>query len=564
MGILTQNLNRLSPEQRLYTLQSLPAHLAAAGRGAELLQALTAFEFLQAKLTALGPGPLAADYDLAQEARVGLDGADVTGLRLIGDAVHLAASVLAAQPSHLAAQLLARLSPADGPRVAQVLAQAEAGPGGPWLHPLRPSLSRAGGPLRYILTGHEGRVRAIAVTDDSRRAVSAGDDQTLMVWDLANGTALYSLRGHTDQIYAAAVTHDGSLAVSGCNDRTVRVWDLGRGRVARTLQGHAASVKAVAVTADDKLAISVAADRTVIWDLASGQAVAERAGHGGYTSSVALLPDGQHALSPADDHSLRVWAVRTGLERPGGVLAGHSGEVTTVAVAPDGRQAVSGTRDGTVILWDLEQAAALQTWKMDERGINQVAFLPGGRRIIAVGESSTLTIWDLDGDAPVWATKDGEEGIKAVAVSADGALALSASFDRTVKVWNLPVLLGTGGQQKAPAPVGSLACAGAYAFSQQGEALTAWDVASARERFTLTGYHFVAAAPEVERALLVSQSQGLELWDLAGPAVVCPLPGEQPAAFLPDGSELIVALEGGALGRYRTVDGHRAATLRGH
>jgi WD40 repeat protein len=505
MGTLAQNLGRLSSEQRLHTLQSLPAYLAAAGKGQGLLRALTAFEFIQAKLTALGPAPLGADYDLASGAGLGLDDADVAGLRLIGDAVRLSAPVLAAQPTHLAAQLLARLSPADGPPpVAQVLEQAVAGPGGPWLRPLRPSLSRAGGPLRYVLGGHENRVRAIAITQDGKRAVSAADDRTLIVWDLANGTALFTLRGHTDQIYTVAVTHDGSLAVSGCNDRTLRVWDLGRGSVRRVLRGHEAYIKAVAVTADDALAISVAADRTIVWDMESGLPVVRRDGHGGYTSSLALLPDGRHALSPADDHSLRVWEVRTGVERSGGVLAGHTDNVNTIAVAPDGQRAVSGSQDGVLILWDLDQAAPLQSWKMDERGINQVAFLPGGQQIIGVGESSTVTIWDLDHGASIWQMQDGQEGIKAVAVSADGALALSAPFDSTVKVWNLPVVLSTSGQHEAPAPISSVACAGPYAFSQQGQALTAWDVDSAQERFALTGYRFVAAAPAMDRALLIS------------------------------------------------------------
>ena len=52
VGSLVQNLDRLSPKQRLYTFQSLPAHLAAAGLGGELVRA-------QAALLPMAPDPAA-------------------------------------------------------------------------------------------------------------------------------------------------------------------------------------------------------------------------------------------------------------------------------------------------------------------------------------------------------------------------------------------------------------------------------------------------------------------------------------------------------------------------
>ena len=42
----------------------------------------------------------------------------------------------------------------------------------------------------------------VAVTPDGTRAVSASDDKTLRVWDLATGKSLASLEGHTDTVLA--------------------------------------------------------------------------------------------------------------------------------------------------------------------------------------------------------------------------------------------------------------------------------------------------------------------------------------------------------------------------
>jgi WD40 repeat protein len=48
------------------------------------------------------------------------------------------------------------------------------------------------------LKGYTNSVNAVAVTADGRRAVSASADQTLRLWDLANGQTIRTFEGHTD------------------------------------------------------------------------------------------------------------------------------------------------------------------------------------------------------------------------------------------------------------------------------------------------------------------------------------------------------------------------------
>jgi WD40 repeat protein len=80
-------------------------------------------------------------------------------------------------------------------------------------------------------------VTGVAVTADGRFAVSASEDRTLKVWDVATGQHIRTLDGHTRPARGVAVTADGRFAVS--YDKMLKVWDLASGHLLATLEPHA-------------------------------------------------------------------------------------------------------------------------------------------------------------------------------------------------------------------------------------------------------------------------------------------------------------------------------------
>jgi WD40 repeat protein len=71
--------------------------------------------------------------------------------------------------------------------------------------------------------GHVRAVKSVAVTPDGRLAFSASDDQTVRVWNLANGTAI-ALFSADAQLSACAAAPDGATIVAG--DAVGRVYFL--------------------------------------------------------------------------------------------------------------------------------------------------------------------------------------------------------------------------------------------------------------------------------------------------------------------------------------------------
>jgi WD40 repeat protein len=116
--------------------------------------------------------------------------------------------------------------------------------------------------------GHDGVIRAVTFSSDSRRLASCSSDHTVRVWPI-DGGACQVLEGHTDEVFAVAFHPDGTRLASAGRDRAVWLWDLARGEEVARLQGHTEYVWSLAFSPDGTTLASGSGDFTVrLWDTA--------------------------------------------------------------------------------------------------------------------------------------------------------------------------------------------------------------------------------------------------------------------------------------------------------
>src|SRR4029079_14900393 len=108
----------------------------------------------------------------------------------------------------------------------------------------------AEGPYLELDTkGHMALIRSIVFTPDGSELISASDDKTIRVWDVATGRIVRTIRGEIGdgdpgKIYALALSRDGRLlAAGGCTGATgqgqpIRLYDLNEGTLIGLLEGH--------------------------------------------------------------------------------------------------------------------------------------------------------------------------------------------------------------------------------------------------------------------------------------------------------------------------------------
>jgi WD40 repeat protein len=125
------------------------------------------------------------------------------------------------------------------------------------------------GTVYGIHHGHSDSVRAISWSPDGTRIASAGNTNTIQVWDATGGnseTNIFTYTNHTNNIRSLAWSPDGTRIVSSSEDRTVQIWNATDGQYILTYRGHSLEVNAVAWSPDGSRVTSGGNDHAVqVW-----------------------------------------------------------------------------------------------------------------------------------------------------------------------------------------------------------------------------------------------------------------------------------------------------------
>ncbi|KAJ1562292.1 SCF ubiquitin ligase complex subunit cdc4 [Cladochytrium tenue] len=180
---------------------------------------------------------------------------------------------------------------------------------------------------KYVLTGHQASVRAIA--GEGRIVVSGSYDHSVRVWDVVTGTQLHYLTGHKEKVYSVGYCAKIDRAVSGSMDATVRVWCTRTGTAMFTLEGHSSLVGLLEIS--PKFLVSAAADSTLrIWNPMTGECLATLSGHQAAITSFHHDPNLNRIVSGAEG-GVKMWELKstTAATAPRDIADGSSAAVAT-------------------------------------------------------------------------------------------------------------------------------------------------------------------------------------------------------------------------------------------
>lgn len=208
---------------------------------------------------------------------------------------------------------------------------------------------------KRVFSGHNHFVQDLALSNDSRYALTASWDHTLRLWDLARGTCSKTFVDHEKDVLSCSFSADNKHIASGARDGDFKVWT---------------TVGVCAYTSDtDK--------------------------HNDWVSCVRYSPDSKdenNVLATASwDGTVKVWdASSMSLKN---TFTGHTNAVTSLSFAQKACYLASGGKDGSVILWNINEGAHLKHITHNAP-VNQVLFSKHKYQIVVATDNGFL-LWDL-------------------------------------------------------------------------------------------------------------------------------------------------------------------------
>ncbi len=298
-----------------------------------------------------------------------------------------------------------------------------------------------------VLREQKGAVNHLHLSQDGGRLVTASDDHTARVYDLAKGTSI-GLIGHEDEVWFAMFFPDGQRVVTTGKDRTIRIWDAATGAEISTLRGHTRPVLFAIPSQDGKQVFSQGDDATTReWDLATGKDRVLASGHETGRKS-AFSPDGRYFMTAGSRGVITLHDRQSGEARELAEMRVHVATAQLLPLYPmrfsrDSRLVAVGGPDGIVRVWDVGKKEKPRVLGGVTEPIVQVDFTPDGRQIAVASSKGSIRIWDLDtGSAKAFPTYDGL--VQAFAFSPDGQWLAYGGTDHSVHL----VHVGTGERRR--------------------------------------------------------------------------------------------------------------------
>lgn len=210
--------------------------------------------------------------------------------------------------------------------------------------------------------------RTFAISPDGTRvAVVPHEVNAVQIW-IRDGSLERTLEGFTQPVTSVRFTRDGARLVAGAADNTVRVWNVADGAALGQLNLPQPVAALTLVASDAQVAVAANDNAIRIYALpTSAEPVAPEpaATWEGNSQPVAALEtvgaEGNQVLSGSADGTARLWQLGGGLQRQ----FDHGGPIAAIAVRPDGARFATTGPNGVVKLWNATDGALIAELKGD-------------------------------------------------------------------------------------------------------------------------------------------------------------------------------------------------------
>ena len=365
---------------------------------------------------------------------------------------------------------------------------------------------------------HTSSVLSVAFSPDGKKIISTSWDKTAHVVNVATGELLFSTPPHTLSISKGYFSPDGDyiLTISGYS---INVWNAYTGEYLHALAGHKKAINALQFTVDGQHLISFGADKSVLlWDFARADLIQKLGKQKNAIIHAALSPNGQW-LAVADQKTVKLWDLR--LQQLHTTLKGHTAVINKLHFNHDSSQLITASADRNIRIWATKSNAWQQILTGHSAALYQARFSPNGKLALTAATDNRLNVWQIKPRKQLFSVPAHQARINHAIFSPNSQYIVTTSYDRSAKLWDSH----TGKRlHTLTAHKNNVSYA---AFSPDSRRLITvgydnnaylWNVRTGKLIRELTGHknriYFTAFSPDGRYVVTTSRDNTARLWDM--------------------------------------------------
>jgi WD40 repeat protein len=287
------------------------------------------------------------------------------------------------------------------------------------------------------LKGHQANIGAIDISSDGKIIASAGEDQTIKLWQRETGKLIYSFVGVNEPLQTLAISPNGKSIIAGGLDGRISQWQLDTKQYKSSFfarvnapDSHHGVILQLAFAANERFIVSASNDKTLrIWGYHTGELKRTLIGHEEAVNTCAISPDSQIIASGSDDKTIKLWRFDHSYAYQ--TFIGDRAAVNSLAFSNDGQYLISGGSDKAIKIWDIKTGEIIKSWQAHEQAIISIAINPH-RHLIASASRTEIKIWQGQTGELIKILR----GTAPLKFSPDGQFLITGSYGHKVKIWS--------------------------------------------------------------------------------------------------------------------------------
>lgn len=286
---------------------------------------------------------------------------------------------------------------------------------------------------------HEGAILDLAFDPGGAWAVTIGQDERVVHWDMSGAPKATPLEALNGQARCVVVHPHGDVFAVGYESGELKLWSVEKSQLLSAVQGHSHPIQSLdfsslgetlgsvcrggefhvrSLDSEGKLKATPLIERQTdhgivykvlynhclkTWATGGEDGVIrfwkdpenpkEYPQHRGPVYDFVFTHCGQMCASAGADHQVKLWKTEDGFL----LLAYEVNGARRIAFANDDFCLATASKDGLLRLWSMNSGRPTLTLRGHSGAIHSIKFCPKTGRIVSAGEDQSLRVWDWQG-----------------------------------------------------------------------------------------------------------------------------------------------------------------------